>query len=104
MSTYHLCGNTEFGTYTGAVILVSPPPMAARKPRGVCVDVCLALEITGLWKEGIETTGCCCGHGPGYIGVTDEHIEKMKSLGYEVRLNPGDATREDSFQPKTRLP
>lgn len=72
----------------------------------VDIDKCLLPEILELWKMGIKTTGCCCGHGKheiAFIGVKDEHIDKMKELGYKVYFNscrPGD---EDSFIPKTIL-
>lgn len=29
----------------------------------VCVDACIADQITMLWENGIWTKGCCCGHG-----------------------------------------
>ena len=41
-------------------------------PEGMCtdrinktisVDRCIADQIKMLWEYGIETTGCCCGHG-----------------------------------------
>jgi len=69
----------------------------------VCIDACLVSEIWELWRQGIRTTGSCCGHnqGPAYIGVVDEDIPKMKALGYKVAPNPCDARREDSFVPKS---
>lgn len=101
----HLCENAATQTYTGCVLLVAPPFMAERHPRGICVDVCLALEITRLWAARIETTGCCCGHGrqPGYIGVTDDHIPEMKRRGYQVIHRPDAPERLDSFYPKTKF-
>ncbi len=68
--------------------------------ESVCIDACLVSEILELWRKGIVTTGCCCGHNQGlaYIGVEDEFIPKMKELGYEVVQNGG---REDSFYPKS---
>lgn len=100
----HLCESAEMQTYTGSVTLVAPHFMAERHPRGICVDVCLALEVTRLWNCGIETTGCCCGHGrqPGYIGVTDRHLRAMAMLGYEVIHRPDAPDRLDSFTPKTK--
>lgn len=104
----HLCGECEIGSYDGQVELVPPDHMRREDERGICVDVCLALEVSQLWREGITTTGCCCGHGKSgnaglaYIGVVPDDIPRMKALGYDVVHNscrPGD---EDSFAPKAR--
>lgn len=39
------------------------------------VDECLADEIEELWRRGIKTSGCCCGHGAhlGIIQVREEY-------------------------------
>ncbi|SET85022.1 hypothetical protein SAMN05216389_14010 [Oceanobacillus limi] len=68
----------------------------------LCIDACLLGEIQDLWNKGIATTGCCCGHNQiqGYIGVIDEHIPRMKELGYKVQFNPMRPNDEDSFIPK----
>ena len=101
----HLCAGARPQEYTGQVELVPPAFMARDDGRGICVDVCLALEVSQLWRLGIRTTGCCCGHGehPAYIGVADEHIETMKRLGYAVQPNPCRPGAEDSFHPLTPL-
>lgn len=101
----HLCGHAEVQSYAGAVNLVAPSHMAEAYPRGVCVDVCLSLEVTKLWQQGITTTGCCCGHGSHdpYIGVIEADIPRMKSLGYVVAPNPMRPGDEDSFVPMTDL-
>lgn len=69
----------------------------------VCIDPCIYDEIISLWKLGIGTTGCCCGHNTheAYIGVRDEFIPQMKELGYEVRFNNCRPNDDDSFIPKT---
>lgn len=70
----------------------------------VSIDPCLVNEIKKLWSLGISTTGCCCGHNTpdrSYIGVYEQFIPKMKELGYEVRKNQFDHSREDSFIPKS---
>ena len=28
----------------------------------ICVDACIADEVSRLWRAGIETRGSCCGH------------------------------------------
>ena len=97
------CENVEIGSYDRQVCLAPPTHMAREDGRGISVDACLAYEVTMLWRMGIKTTGCCCGHNklPPFIGVTDEFIPAMKALGYVVQHNhnrPGD---QDSFWPKS---
>lgn len=97
----HLCGYAETGTYTGQVVLVAPDWLKHKHPNGIGVDVCLALEISNLWKHGIQTSGHCCGHGrlPAYISVWPEFVEQMRTLGYETLSHPDG--RPDHFRPKT---
>jgi hypothetical protein len=85
------------------VELFAPPQLARADGRGICVDACLALEVSHLWAAGVTTTGCCCGHGEqeGYIGVIDADIPRMKSFGYLVHQNPCRPGDEDSFIPKS---
>jgi len=96
----------------GCMVCVRPPWESSHKWIGF--DMCLAKELFYLWDLGIITTGSCCGchtyenekveNGErSYIGVTEEFIPKMKELGYEVRVNTCDPTREDSFVPKTNF-
>ena len=73
----------------------------------ICVDACLANEITDLWGKGIKTTGCC-GHGSphltGFIEVTDDCISKMEDMGYVHYIYPeefGGVDRKDAFIPKS---
>lgn len=107
------CEEIEFGTYNCAYNIMLPwlvkdpcDPDAPKEPMTVCVDKCLLPEVVSLWERGIKTTGCCCGHGKSdmaFIGVSEENIEKMKELGYEVAFNPCRPNDEDSFVPKTKL-
>ena len=96
------CRDVAMRSYDGAVLLVQPWDREDGRV-GVTVDACLALEVYRLWKAGIRTTGCCCGHNvaPSYIGVVPEHIEQMKAMGYEVQHNPCRPGDEDSFIPKS---
>mgnify|MGYP000951950838 CR=1 FL=1 len=107
------CSDVGFGTYDCAYNIMLPylikdPCEPDRKsfPKTIAVDKCLLPEILSLWEQGIKTTGCCCGHGhldKAFIGVKNEHIPRMKKLGYCVYSNscrPGD---EDSFVPKMEL-
>ena len=94
------CINVEVGSYNNQIWVHSPAHMP--KDNGYCLDLCIAEEIMSLWRIGITTTGCCCGHSKstGYIGVIDQDIPKMKSLGYSVQTNPLRPNDEDSFIPK----
>ncbi|MFB6456524.1 hypothetical protein ACE38W_14720 [Chitinophaga sp. Hz27] len=71
------------------------------KHNGYSLDRCIAEEVIMLWRHGITTTGCCCGHGklPGFIGVIDSDINRMKSLGYKVWHNTTRPLDQDSFIP-----
>lgn len=95
------CEDVEIGSYDNQIHLAAPPHMP--KENGYCIDACLVLEVASLWKQGIKTTGCCCGHNKtvGYIGVTEEFIPRMKELGYVVRPNELYPEREDGFVPKS---
>lgn len=100
------CQNVEFGSYDNQVELPLPAHMPSQRGvTTVCVDACLADEIQQLWALGITTTGCCCGHNKGdeypYIGVENEDIEAMLSMGYSIQQNQLDPFRRDSFVPKS---
>lgn len=76
------------------------------RSKPVCVDTCLASEIGWLWQHGIETNGCCCGHGydsDAYIGVYAASVEKMKELGYKQFVHPTHppVRPKQTFIPKT---
>lgn len=106
------CTGVAIGSHAVGVELPIPDHMAdyrsARVRAGlspaVSVDACLVPEIVALWRAGIGTTGCCCGHNqglPGFIGVFPEHVEVMKALGYRVQPNESRPGAEDSFWPKS---
>jgi hypothetical protein len=99
----HLCGYAEIGSHTGNILMVAPDWLKEQQPNGVCIDVCIALEISNLWKMGVKTCNSCCGHGklPASIVVYEESIEKMVELGYE--LDPFYKNRNDIFLAKTLL-
>ena len=69
----------------------------------IFVDGCLWQELQFLWKHRIKTVGCCCGHhinsqpNSAYIQVTEDCIDKMKSMGYR-RMD-----KVDCFIPKTEI-
>lgn len=93
------CIDIGLGSYANQIMVSSPPHMP--KDNGYCLDKCVSEEVMILWKLGITTTGCCCGHGkvPPYIGVADNDIPTMKEWGYHVQHNPSRPHDEDSFIP-----
>ncbi len=62
------CVNVIPQTYENQVLLKAPDFM----PKNIySIDACIKDEVQMLWDAGIETTGCCCGHGShiAYIGI-----------------------------------
>jgi hypothetical protein len=52
----------------GGIAVDLPENMLHLKESGktqVCIDECIVSQIKALWEAGIETLGCCCGHGKG---------------------------------------
>jgi len=47
----------------GVVVDLPPEIVPERERRTVCVDECIVTQIQALWKAGVQTLGCCCGHG-----------------------------------------
>lgn len=102
--------NTQYGAGEQAIKVVIPQNITLHYnnpdheiKEAVSIDKCLVDEIKELWKFGIVTTGCCCGHKQNlpYIGVEDEFIQTMKDMGYVVLTNPHGEDRQDSFYPKS---
>lgn len=78
----------------------------SRYKEVIPVDACLADEIEYLWRKGIRTAGCCCGHGVwlGFIEVFKEDILKMEQMGYIHYIYEtefGGVERKDAFIPKS---
>jgi len=65
----------------------------SHEPKKVYIDTCIVKQIEALWAAGIETSGCCCGHGnknpsvvvverysyndiTRVVGVLDEHDDR----------------------------
>lgn len=93
------CINVEIGSYDNQIWVHAPSHMP--KENGYCLDTCIAEEVMQLWMKGIETTGCCCGHGKAhpFIGVAEKDIQKMRTLGYQGQYNPMRPGDEDTFYP-----
>lgn len=71
----------------------------------ITMDACISYEVHDLWKKGIRTMGCCCGHGRmlGFIQVVEDDITKMEGLGYQHYIYQdrfGGKERKDAFIPK----
>jgi hypothetical protein len=96
------CKNIENGSY-GNQIMIPKPNHIKYNNSMICIDRCIADEIISLWRLGIKTTGCCCGHNnlPGYVGVENSDIPKMKALGYTVQFNACRPNDKDTFNLKT---
>ena len=48
----------------GGIVVNLPDGISPeREGRTVCIDECIASQIQALWAEGVQTEGCCCGHG-----------------------------------------
>lgn len=73
------CKDIEFGSYEATI-----PVWYDDLKRVVGLDVCIALEVISLWKQGIVTIESCCGHNKtiGYIAVDECCNNKMIDLGY----------------------
>lgn len=73
--------------------------------KDVAVDRCLATEIQSLWKLGIVTTSCCCGHNdsklPPYIAVLGRNVKDMEEWGYVHYFNPIIPDADCFFYPKS---
>lgn len=56
----------------------------------VCVDACIVNVIKHLWRNKVETLGCCCGHNtesPSIVlsqNITKEAADKVRLLITEV--------------------
>lgn len=85
------CKNVEVGTYKNQIEVDVPVEMRNKFSRKIfSLDTCISSEVKSLWRKGIVTTGCCCGHNKllPYIGVYGlESINKMKELGYSEAFN-----------------
>ena len=67
------------------------------------IDDCIVEEIKDLWRMGVHTRSCCCGHGGpgGNIVVERTDIPKMLELGYEP-CNTGREIYYNIFKPKSK--
>ena len=110
------CGpHVTMGGYQNQVTVPVPAHMAhyglARVRAGltplISLDRCLVGEILSLWRKGIRTAGCCCGHNvapPMINALTEEDGLRMLAMGYE-KYPPGrHGEAEWTFYPRTIKP
>ena len=90
------CRQVEFGSYDCYI----------DTGLGFSCDFCLSAEVLGLNNNGIETVGCCCGHGrmQGFIQVHSGYVEAIRSKGYKVITEDENGNGKWCFVPKTKLP
>ncbi len=97
------CVNIKAGSYGNQVTVKAP---AWSSKTHLCLDRCISDEVQSLWKVGIVTNGCCCGHNylPAYIGVDAWSVGDILAMGYqniaEEDCRPGGQPREQLFKPK----
>jgi len=98
------CVDVEIGSYGNQIQVSAPEHMRGLSlgcmtiRESICLDRCIANEVQALWRDGVTTTGCCCGHNKttGYIGVYGEESKtRMLRLGYDLLRS------DDSFYPKS---
>lgn len=92
------CSGIPFGTDENKVWVKMPDDWkSSSKDRLIWADACMVYELHTLWKNGVRTNGCCCGHGKylASIVVDKTSIEKMVNLGYEN--HPDYIDRQDVF-------
>ncbi len=54
---------------------------------GIVVDECLAEEVAELRRRGVNTVGCCCGHGVhlGFIQVSDDCSVQVEARRFDYQ-------------------
>jgi hypothetical protein len=61
-------------------------PITTYNKNQVKVDICIGKEIQQLINSGVETHGCCCGHGDTkpscLIDISSKDV--LNKLGYEI--------------------
>lgn len=60
----------EVGTFECQVTIPLPDNIDPEKQnRSISCDKCIVDVMQHLWSRGIQTLGCCCGHGKENPGV-----------------------------------
>ncbi len=100
------CTSVDMGSYDNQRTFPIPTHMAYykrhRQAHGllpfISVDKCCVPELVLLWKNGIKTYGCCCGHGKAhpYINVPEDQFRAALNLGFRPYRYPDDPKRKDA--------
>jgi len=101
------CANVEFGSYSNTLLMRLPfdlPEMGKVIGDPVCIDTCIAPDISVLWQEGVRTLNSCCGHQklPPSVVVEGTSVRLMETLGYAHDTTYPD--RADIFSFRKRRP
>ena len=81
------CINIEIGSYDNQILVIDSPKWSI---KSLSIDTCIIDEILFLWKMGVKTTGCCCGHNKAgsYITIRGEyHLTMIDELEYDSWTN-----------------
>jgi hypothetical protein len=73
------CSPDTMGTYTHHISVID------QDGKTVSVDACMVPELASLWRQGIRTTGSCCGHkgvSSFVAGKTDADAAALDRIGY----------------------
>lgn len=103
---YVTCRNSKIGQYKCSVPILFSSQSEIKPFCVFCVDTCLQDEISNLVKkEGIIIIGSCCGHGEKtpFIQVSDQSVNKMLKIGYEMLPIDDYRNGKNCFYPKTKL-
>ena len=106
------CVDIHVGTFENQTLLGYYPIMrkyrdnrvaAGLSGDGIPVDICIVDQVIELWKGGVRTYGCCCGHNKvdPFINVDPDDFQKALELGFEPYEYPYDLERLDTVKPRT---
>jgi len=78
--------NIKCNLCAGSPSITLYPVLHSNKEDVFFTDVCIGKEIQMLNNNGVETVGCCCGHGDDVptclVSIDSKDI--LSSLGYEM--------------------
>lgn len=73
---------------TDPEIILDPRAIFPAATKTVCVDACIADNILALWRAGVWTRGCCCGHGKGFPEVYIDKAEHAAMAAEVLSRDP----------------
>lgn len=91
------CKNIQIGSYDNQATVRAPE---WSNHHWISIDTCIVDEIKDLWRIGVNTTGCCCGHNKvqPYITVSPLEHNDMSILEYDYFINEYGVT---CYKPKS---